>query len=94
VSKVLAVSLTAAFFAVGGCGDGWNVLVEGAGVNREAAGCLGVLELNRELVEVGAGLGVADTSVSSSTADLGAKSELVVGGFGVAALKREDVEND
>jgi hypothetical protein len=80
VSKVLAVSLTAAFFAVGGCGDGWNVLVEGAGVNREAAGCLGVLELNRELVEVGAGLGVADTSVSSSTADLGAKSELVASG--------------
>ena len=63
-------------------------------MNREAAGCLGVLELKRELVEVVAGLGVADTSDTSSAAGLGANSELAVGAFGVAALKSEDVEND
>ena len=63
-------------------------------MNKEAAGCLGVLELNRELVELGAGLGVADTSGASSTAGLGANNELAVGAFGVAALKSEDVEND
>jgi len=55
---------------------------------------LGVLELNRELVEVRAGLGVADTSGDSSTAGLGANNELAAGAFGVAALKSEDVEND
>ena len=55
---------------------------------------MGVLELNRELVEVKAGLGVADTSDDSSAAGLGANNELAAGAFGVAALKSEDVEND
>lgn len=89
-----------AFVAVCGCGVGWKALVvvnpescDGAGVNREAAGCLGVLVLNNELVDA-AGLGVVDSSGSSSTAGLGANSEPAVEGFGVLALKREDVEND
>ena len=63
-------------------------------MNREAAGCLGVLELKRELVEVVAGLGVADTSGASSTAGLGANNELAAGAFEIAALKSEDVEKD
>lgn len=66
-----------------------------AGVNNElAAGCLGVLELNSEFVNDGAGLAADGVSLAFSSAGLGANNELALDGFGVLELKSEVVENE
>ena len=58
-----------------------------------AAGCLGVVELNSEFVNDGAGLAAAGVSLAFS-AGLGANNELALDGFGVFELKSELAEND